>query len=412
MTLMTGTSWAQRLTIDDCYKAARTNYPAVQQYGLIEHSAEYSLQNARCAYLPQIAINGQASYQSDVTRIPIEIPGYDIPQLSKDQYKIYAELNYSLTGLLTNGSQIRQSQLDAEIQKGQLDVDLYALRERVYTLYFGILMSDAQLEQTRLVAAELEQEIKTLTVSARNGVVTEGTVDNLRAELLKLHQRQMEATATRKGYMQMLGLFMGSPIDEQVALEKPSLPSIDLAEHAVALRPESTLFSLQEQQLDLKLKQLSQSYLPQLSLFAQCGYGQPALNILHDGFDTYYIAGARLSWNLTGFYTDKGNRLLIEDQRSKIQNSKEAFDFNSQMQLYQKNAEIEKLQQLMADDDKIIALRERVKNITKTQLDNGTATSTDYLSALNAEDQARQDKSLHEIQLLLAVYSQRIITGK
>jgi hypothetical protein len=46
-----------------------------------------------------------------------------------------------------------------------------------------------------------------------------------------------------------------------------------------------------------------------------------------------------------------------------------------------------------------------VKNATQTQLDNGTATTNDYLLAVNAEDQARQNRILHEIQLLMNQYN-------
>jgi hypothetical protein len=39
------------------------------------------------------------------------------------------------------------------------------------------------------------------------------------------------------------------------------------------------------------------------------------------------------------------------------------------------------------------------------QLENGIITVTDYLEEVNAEDQARQNKSLHEIQKLMAAYA-------
>src|SRR5580693_9333854 len=88
---------AKTFTIDDCYRLARQNYPLIKQKGLIVKSKEYSIENALKGYLPQLSINGQATYQSDVTEIPIKIPNTSIPTISKDQYRIYAEIDQTIS---------------------------------------------------------------------------------------------------------------------------------------------------------------------------------------------------------------------------------------------------------------------------------------------------------------------------
>src|SRR4051812_3525846 len=88
---------AKSLTIEQCYQLAKANYPLVKQMALIEKTKEYSVENAGKGYLPQININGQATYQSDVTKIPVSLPGVNIPTLSKSQYKLYGEINQLLT---------------------------------------------------------------------------------------------------------------------------------------------------------------------------------------------------------------------------------------------------------------------------------------------------------------------------
>ena len=62
-----------QLTLAECYRMARANYPLIRQYGLIEKTQEYNLENAARGYLPQLAFSAQATYQSDVTRIPIDL---------------------------------------------------------------------------------------------------------------------------------------------------------------------------------------------------------------------------------------------------------------------------------------------------------------------------------------------------
>src|ERR1700684_3585997 len=80
-----------QLTLEACYQLATQNYPEIKQHDLIKKTADYSIENLQKGYLPQFNINGQASYQSAVTTIPIKIPGTNIPTLSKDQYKLYGE---------------------------------------------------------------------------------------------------------------------------------------------------------------------------------------------------------------------------------------------------------------------------------------------------------------------------------
>ena len=83
--------WAQ-LTVEECYRKAQDNYPLIRQHGLIEKTRDYNLSNARRGYLPQLNLSAQATYQSDVTKIPIDfqqlgLAGIRIPALSQDQYK-------------------------------------------------------------------------------------------------------------------------------------------------------------------------------------------------------------------------------------------------------------------------------------------------------------------------------------
>jgi hypothetical protein len=127
--------------------------------------------------------------------------------------------------------------------------------------------------------------------------------------------------------------------------------------------------------------------------------------MLSDDFDSYYITGVRLNWNLSGFWTYKNERKQVSVNQSSVQVQQETFLFNTNLVLSQQNTEIMKMRELITDDSDIIRLRENVKNATQTQLDNGTATTNDYLIAVNAEDQARQNRILHEIQLLMNLYN-------
>ncbi|MFM8347124.1 MAG: transporter, partial [Bacteroidota bacterium] len=61
----------QGLTLDQCYTQARSNFPLVQQQGLVTALSEFNIANVHSARYPQVMLAAQATYQSAVTRIPI-----------------------------------------------------------------------------------------------------------------------------------------------------------------------------------------------------------------------------------------------------------------------------------------------------------------------------------------------------
>lgn len=148
-----------------------------------------------------------------------------------------------------------------------------------------------------------------------------------------------------------------------------------------------------------------------MSAFFQGGLGRPGLNMLDNDFQGYYIGGLRLSWNITNFYTYKNEKKIIANSQNMIDIQRETFLFNTNLTLKQQNADITKMQELIETDKSIVTLRESVKNTTQNQLTYGTATTNDYLIAVNAEDQAKQNLILHEIQLLMTEYNTQTTSG-
>ncbi len=90
---------------------------------------------------------------------------------------------------------------------------------------------------------------------------------------------------------------------------------------------------------------------------------------------------------------------------------KETFIFNTKISQLQQNENVQKYDSLLDKDDAIIDLRASVKKAAYAQLENGVLSAHDYITQVNAEDQARQTKILHEMQLLQAQYSYQNIVG-
>lgn len=398
---------AQTLSLERCYELAQSNYPLVKQYALIGKTKEYSIANASKGYLPQISIAGQASYQSDVTQIPISLPNLDIPVMSKDQYKLYGDISQPITDLFTVKYQKELINANTVVEEQKIEVELYKLKERINQLYFGILLIDAQIAQIETLKKDIRLGIDKNSVAIANGIALKSSADVIKAELLKADQKTIELKATRKGYADMLSLFINQTINEYTVLEKPY--TIVLATEIN--RPELKLYDVQKQTFDVQHKLVNTKNLPRFSLFAQGGYGRPGLNMLNNDFDLYYIGGVRLIWNITNFYTYKQEKQLLTINQNTLGVQKETFLFNTNLMLKQQNNEIAKLEELIQTDKDIIRLRENVKLSAQNQLEFGTATTNDYLTYINAEDNAKQALLLHEIQLLMARYSFKTISG-
>jgi outer membrane protein TolC len=395
------------LTIDSCYAMAKRNYPLVKQYALIEKSKEYSIDNANKNYLPQFNIAGQATYQSEVTKVPISIPNVSIPELNKDQYKLYGEVSQPITDLFTVKDQKELVKANSEIEEQKIEVELYKLKERINNLFFGLLLIDAQIQQTELLKKDIQSGIDKINTAIANGTALKSSADNLKAELLKANQRTIELKSNKKGYAAMLSLFVNQPILESTTLVKPNPQIIS----NIINRPELKMYDLQKKTFDVQSKLITAKNLPRFSLFFQGGLGRPALNMLSNDVKGYYMGGLRLNWSLTGFYTYNKEKKILALNQNSLDIQKDVFLFNTNLNLQQQNSEVTKMQELIETDNSIITLRESIKNTTKNQLENGTVTTNDYLTAVNAQDQAQQNLLLHQIQLLMAQYNYQTTSG-
>jgi outer membrane protein TolC len=176
-------------------------------------------------------------------------------------------------------------------------------------------------------------------------------------------------------------------------------------------RPELRLYDYQRSAIDVQTKMLATRNRPKLSVFFQGGYGRPALDMLNNNAQAYYITGLRLHWTISGFYTYKKEKALLRLDQANVDLQKETFLFNTNLSLKGQSGEVDKLRDILASDDQIISLREKIKRTAAAQLENGVINSNDYLREVNAEDQARQNRALHEMQYLMAQYNLQTTAG-
>ena len=405
------TAWAQSaITLEECQQSARENYPLIHQRKLLQQSHTLSLENLQANYLPQFSLDAQATYQSDVTQVPIEVPGMDIPVLAKDQYKATLTINQTIYDGGTTQRQQAIENASHQVEQQQLEVELYQLRERVNYLFFSIHLLQKNLELTGLLTQELNEQLGQVQARIRNGAVLPTNADVLQAELLKVEQQQIELEAQKTANLHMLALLTRLPLDKNTTLIMPEV-RVSM-ETSLENRPETILFDYQRQSLEANQALVGIQLRPQLSAFAQVGYGRPGLNFLDNSFTDFYVVGARLHWNLWDWGTSKNEKQKLDIRKDVLRTEEETYALNTQLSLTQKEDEIEKFNALIDKDRAIISIRSKIKATASSQLNNGVITATDFIDELYAENQAKLNLELHRMQLIKTQVEYQNLLGK
>lgn len=402
---------AQTVTLEEMHRKATSNYPAIARYEIIEKSKQFDLANAAKAYLPQGTLNLQATWQSDVTHIKLDVPeGIPFPVLpkpDKDQYRIVAELNQLIWDGGAVSARKKSMEAGAELDKQQLETEMYALRERVNNLYFGILLMQENLHQQDILEQELQRNYNNVQSYIQNGIANDADLSAVKVEQLKAGQQRIGLESTLEAYLKMLSVLTGDSLHAGTTFIKPEAEPASLAIN----RPELQLFNAQEQAIESQLQLMKASKMPKLGAFLQGGYGKPGLNMFENKFSPFLLGGINLSWNFGSLYTWQNEQQQIELKKQAVAAQRETFLHNLSMQIPQQQMEIEKFRRTMQDDEEIIRHQTVIRKAAEVKVENGTMTVSELMQTLHAEEAAKRAKSLHEIQYLMSLYSLKHTTN-
>ena len=391
----------ETITLEQCYQWSRENYPLIKKQELIKKAEQYTTENALKGWFPQVNITAQATYQNDVTQFPVKLPNVNVEPLSKDQYKVFADVSQTIYDGGNIRNQKNLAKIQSEVQTIQTEVELDKLKERINQLYFGILQTNKQWTQLQFTKLDIKEGIKKAEAQLKNGVIFRSNLDVLKAELVKIEQKEIELQAIKQNFVQMLSYFIKKNIDENTQLETPEKILLTKNNN----RSELKLFDAQKQLLETQRKIINTKNTPKLGAFFQGGYGKPGFNMLKNEFDIFYIGGIRLNIPISGFYTQKNDLALLENQSQEIEIQRENFLFNQNFIEIQQRNDLEKIQNLIDKDNELIELRKNIKTASLAQLENGVINTNDYLREVTAEEQAILTKITHEIQYLLTQYN-------
>ncbi|WP_372754154.1 TolC family protein [Labilibaculum sp.] len=393
------TAWSQQeeLSIEQCQNEVQANFPLIKGKKMLQESSNLSVENLKVSYLPQLYANGKFSYQSDVSGISLS--GMDIPTIPKDQYS----LNLDVEQLIYDGGKTKNrvdvEKKNSEVAIKDLEIQMYQLRERVDAAFFGIQL----VRKNKLVILDKKKTISKrlfqIQSAVENGLVLAANLNVLKAELLLIDQQIQELDSYEASSFSALSQLMGRRISKDAKLKMTNYSEKETLANGERIRPEYQFYSSQKSLLDAQNDLLKKDRYPVISAFGELGYGNPGYNLYNDGFDSYYMIGAKLSWNIFDWKSNQRKQTQISIQKNLVDTKELSFTQNRLIELEKESAQINKFRVLLQKDEAIIDLQEQISRSSASQLDNGVITSSDYLDDLNKEIQAKLNKEYHAIQL-------------
>ena len=205
---------AQAQTLEECQQAAEKHYPQIRQYGLIEKTTNLTVANIAKGWLPQISLSAQAAYQSDAAAWPetmqgvMQQLGVPIKGLSKTQYRMGVDIYQ----LVYDGGALQAQQAVARskgrVESAQMEVNLYALRQRVHEMYFSLLLLSEQIELNKDLQTLLSANAQRLEVMVKGGIAAESDWQSVKAELLTAVQQGIALQSHQRALQQLLSVFL------------------------------------------------------------------------------------------------------------------------------------------------------------------------------------------------------------
>jgi outer membrane protein TolC len=399
----------QALTLDECLTAAMKNHPLSAQNEIYAQSSELQRKNIDNGKLPQLNMNGQATYQNEVIQLLFNIPGAPPPVIPKAQYKVSVDANQLIYGGGSIDAQGNIEDYSRQINQLNNEAELYKMRERINQLYFSILLADLNVGVIDNTVKDLNTRLTKVRSSIKEGMMLPSAAEVLQAEILKAGQRLLEVRTQKRALANTMQVLTGITINDSTTFVEPGI-QVDLSTYT-NLRPEFGVFSLMQQKLEATKKLSISKDLPRLYGFGTAGYGNPGYNFFKEGSAFFTTVGAKVTWNFWNWHQTSREKQILDLNSNILENQKNAYDLANKAQVQQYLADVVKAEEMIKSDEEIINLRKSITLSAASQLENGTLTATEFVTEQLAEEQALLTKNLHKMQLLQSKALYKAATG-
>ena len=397
----------QSISLQDCYKLLDKNHPLLKQAATIDQQNELDIAVLKTKKKPAFNLVAQGNLLSDVTSLPIQLPNITIEKPNLLQYKAYANVNQ----LIYDGGLLKatiNAQKNSNLSKKKaLEVNVYQNRMQLNQLYYSVLLLQEKEVLLQDKLSLLEAKLKEVKAGIKYGVLLPSQDAILEAERLKVAQKIADNSNQKLALKQTISSLIQQDVTK-ANFDKSIIPEVLTTE---LKRPELELFALKKEEITNNSKIFDHKNAPKLVGFAQGGVGNPALNMLDNSLQPYYIVGLKLQWNPFDWNVSKKQKEKVVLNKAFIDNQKEVFELQTKIALDKQNSEIERLKSTVNSDKNIINLRKEVLKTVASQLKNGVITASTYVTELSNLNEAEILRKTHQIQLQLAKANYNTLIG-
>lgn len=401
--------WSQRaITLDECFDLAAGNHPLSRESVLMDNQSRLDMDAIQKGKLPRLALNARATYQSDVTSLPIQLPNVSVEPPNNDQYRATLDVDQVIYNGGVIDAKARVKEAASRVGQQEVAVNLYKLKNEITQLYLSVLLLQENRDLLEAKEKQLHSRLQEVRAGVKYGVLLSSSADALEVELLRIRQSYSELNHTESGLLKQLSLLIGQELDRAVVFRQPE---VFTGANRNSQRPELMLFELQKNQVQLSGEILSRSRMPRLVAFAQGGYGNPGLNMLDNSFSPFYMAGLRLNWDIFDWNKVNTEKQSLQIHGEIIDAQKDSFEMSTNLELAAIQSEIAKIAEMISYDEAIIPLREKMVKTAESQLRNGVITSSAFITEFTNLFEARNQLALHRTQLLMRQIQYQLTEG-
>ncbi len=395
---------SQTLSLRQCYEGMEQVHPFVKQEKLLQAAYHKQIKSVKSLYLPQVMLNGQANYQSDVTYLDIDLPpqlagSFDVPTPDHDTYKATIDVHQ----ILYKGNSLAKNNALQEtyyhLSSTEQRIKMYNVKKIINDLFLGIILKKKQINLMEATCKRLTNQYQKAQSGYEHGTNTLDNLLVLEAEILKAQQQIANQKKEQKSLENILSEYSGIEIDSTTHFQVPIIRIPDTTGNE---REELKLFDLQQRQISQTQDINAIEKLPQLSIFGQAGYGKPGLNMLSNEFDRFYLVGLKLSWKIFDWNHINHKNDVLGFKSEIINTEEDNFLLNLKSSLQRNLTEIDKTEELLSKDEQIILIQEKITQTAKLQLEQGAISASDYIDKLKSENESKLNFEIHKIQLIKA----------
>ena len=396
LTTIRSASAQDTLTLPSFLRQAVSGFSLAQDRSLTEDINMLREKNLKSSFYPRLDLNAQAAYYSDVVTIdvPVSIPGLEFPQPYHDQYSVALELKQTIYDGGVTRQKYAIDRTQTEIRHQEVEVQLHRFRQKLASLFFSAILLDDNEAILRENLAYLDTALYEMKAAVDHGVILQGEYSVLEASRVGLEQQLAANRYDRKAITQIMAHYLDTTISDSVVLRvpEPKIPGTELK------RPEITLYRMQSQLLGENISLQKDLRKPHISGFGQLGYGRPGLNPLNEDFNTYYLLGASIRWNIWDWKQGSRNSRVLSIRQDQVGMQQEAFRDQVEEELIRIRQEISKLEEFVRLDQRKAKLRQEGMNTALHKLRGGTITPSEYEKYLTSYRQALLELNLHRKQ--------------